>query len=257
MLEENYLNLKSCSRLSEESMSFIVEGQKFELIINTKSDNFEMSIKDITSNTNYMSKKNLSDFLKNDLFKTSHNTQTVKETIFKMIINSYSKISFANNKCVLVFNAKNSNNKETAFPIEFLEDINVTVLMQSLKKKSEDLEKENKLIRIELEKTKSDLIAIKEEKNKELKEFKENDNERKSEILALKRELEKLNSFLSANKMIPTNYLNTNFSSGNNNYPINLEDNKTKDNFLNTLSNSLKNKGNIKQKKLLLLIPKL
>ena len=65
MQEENYINIKSGNRISEDSISFIVEELRFQiniLIIENKS--VDLNIKEIASGANYVLKKKFTRFFK-------------------------------------------------------------------------------------------------------------------------------------------------------------------------------------------------
>ena len=196
MQEENYINIKSGNRISEDSISFIVEELRFQiniLIIENKS--VDLNIKEIASGANYVLKKNLSDFLKNEIFKTSQNLQTVKELIFKMIINSFSKIGFYQNKCYLKLSLGNQKTQvsgiDSNFLLEFEEDSDISSIVQNFLKKTEDIEKENKALKLELEKLKREFISLKEENNIEKSQIIQNETENKQEIFSLKKKSNK------------------------------------------------------------------
>ena len=148
MLEENYLNIKSGSRVSEDTMSFVVEDLKFHLTMKIKLDTIEVSIRELSSGANYITKKTLAEFSKNEIFKGSQNSQTIKEIIFKILINNLAKISFHNNKCYLNLGIKNpsssnilvgvssGSNKELNFLLELTEDTDVNSLVQNFLRKT-------------------------------------------------------------------------------------------------------------------------
>ena len=268
MQEENYLNIKSGSRVSEDAMSFVVEDLKFHLAIKIKLDSIEISIKELESGANYISKKTLSEFLKNEIFKGSQNSQTIKEIIFKIIINNLAKISFNNNKCYLNLGIKNpassntigagaslNSNKELNYQIELVEDTDVNSLVQNFLRKTDELEKENKNLKFEVEKIKSDFARFKEEKNKEIKDIKVNETEGKNEIINLKSLIETLTILVSnainnrdssssgnANILVAPGNSNTNNNINEaNNQNKNLQENKFFNNFSSSISKSSQN----------------
>lgn len=259
MLEENYLNIKSVSRVSEDSISFIVEDLKFQIAIKINLDNFEISIKELSSGATYISKKTLSEFLKNEIFKGSQNCQTIKEIIFKILINNLAKITFNHNKCYLYLGIKsssnniilginNNSNKDLNYILEFQEDTDVHAVVQNFLKKTEEIEKENKILKFELDKVRTEFANFKEEKNKEIKELKENETERKNDFQILKNQMEKLTILVSSaiNNTAAFNNANLISSSSTGNINTNSEDkNKGTNKFLNSFANNLSKNNQI------------
>ena len=269
--KENYLNLKLCTRVNEDSMSFTVEGTKYEFEILTVNNNFSLIIKD-TSNSNpsgsanvtgtsYSTKLLITDFQINEIFKNNPNPHSVKETIFKIIMNSLAKIKFIKPKCFINLSSI-VQDKQKNFIIELNEDLNMPILIHNLTKRIDDLEKINKLFKLENEKLKSDLINLRTYKENEIRELKELDLQKKEEIFAMKNNLEKINLIINSNKFLINPYqdllnlnLNSNESEARNMGSTNAanaigantikEREKENTNFFNSIRSNKSNSSNI------------
>ena len=215
MLEDTYLNLKICERINDESLRFKVEGHKFEIHILPVNNTFSLSIKQVNKSTSYSTKLNIMDFQKSQIFKNDQDTDSVRETIFNNILKYCAKIKFSKTKCFLFMSEPlkafitkelNIQAKDTNFIIEFSEDLNLAVMMHNLTKRVDDLEKQNKLFKLENEKLKSDLIHVKNWKEKEVKELRELDEQKKEEISAAKSNLERINLVITSNKFLKDPY---------------------------------------------------